>query len=471
MSETSPWYVPAGHLAQWSARPTREIPGRGGHAGVRFPVPEVDALVALAHSLTRAGERWSAVPAHQRIEAVATTAASLRAEDSRLRRAALDAGAGWTGRAPDMLEESFDFFLGKLTRAELAREAERAGLLATPAERLPRLTAHWLAGNTPWAGLESLVAACLAGSASLVKLARGEPFFPSALARALAAAHPALGAALAILYWKGGEAPALEDALVAECQALVAFGDDATVESLAARAAPRAASGALRFVGHGHRLSVAVLASEAWRGRDEAAAWAERVAYDHALEDQEGCLSPRGVYLVGPDEAGAGTAAVHFALHVAEAMAGLERRWPRAAIPAVEAAQVQQLRRLAELSGDDLWQSPETTAWTVRLDRSDRFEPAPAARFVWLHRVASFEAAARAMAPAASRLAALGWGAPRACAEELPRELRALAPGFVAPVGRMQRPPLGWNHDGASDLEWLVRPPSPSPRAAGERSS
>jgi hypothetical protein len=208
-------------------------------------------------------------------------------------------------------------------------------------------------------------------------------------------------------------------------------------------------------VPHGHRVSVAGLGEGAWREAPER--FAERVAYDHVLEDQEGCLSPRSVYLVGAEDGRARADAGRFAGAVADALRAYEQRWPRAPIAPEEAARVHQLRSVVELRGG--WVAhPGSTAWTVALDPDPTFEPSPAARFVRLCRVASSGEMARLLEPARGRLAALAWsdsGDETGC---LPGELAAVAPGYLPLAGRMQRPPLGWSHDGASDLEWLLEP-------------
>lgn len=426
---------------------------------VKVPVlaaPPADAagMAKFAAALRAAGERWSAVPLGERIEAVARAATVLSDSGSPLRREAVEGFTASSGRARAMTEESLDFFLGKLTGDALAAEARRVGVAARQSAA-PRLTAHWLAGNTPWAGLESVAAACLAGSASFVKAARAEPHFARAWTSALAAAHPSLGAALAVSHAPGGSDRATEDALFAACDALVVFGEDATIEALRARVRQRAA-GALRFVPHGHRLSVAALGRGAWRRR----ASYMRVALDHAVEDQDGCLSPRSVYLIGEDDAAARQDADDFADSLALAMAFLELRWPRGPVAPEDAARVQQLRAAAEFSGRRVVR-PQSTAWTVLLDDEATFEPAPAARFVWLRRVASADALALVLEPVRGRLAAFAYGDEPGDAGALPPVLAAIAPGYRPRVGTMQRPPLGWNHDGASDLEWLLGAPSP----------
>lgn len=462
MTVMEPQLVVAGYVPVHGPRlPHRELAApesgrRGRHLAL---TPET--IAPLLEGLQEAALHWGVVPLAECAQAVADAAEQLRRPEHPGRRAGLAACAAWTGRAEGMLADSLDFFLGKLQRDTLLEEAGRCGLRRGADEHraeAPALVLHWLAGNTPWAGLESLVAAALAGSSSLVKVARAEPVFASVFAQSLATAHPVLATALTVVSWDGALDTALDERLFPACDAVVAFGSDATVRSLQARAARAAGKRGPRFVAHGHRLSAILLGEDAWRP-ETLERTAAGVALDHVLEDQTGCLSPRAVLLVGDSKRAADNA---FALaeRIAAALEQWERRWPRSPIPAAEAVRVQQVRESRRMRGAGLWSPPDTTAWTVLLDAVPAggapFEPAPEARFVQLLRCASLDDAIRSLLPARgvlSTLACDGWvEAPAAVGAVR----RALAPDRLCSPGTMQRPPLGWNHDGASDLALLL---------------
>ena len=447
--------------------PVRELTSPATGSPGRHLLLTTEAAESLLETLASAASAWRAVPLPQRATAIARAAEALRRPGHPGRRQALAAGAAWTGRAEGMLADSLDFFLGKLRRHALLEEAKRCGLESTAEARdggAPALVLHWLAGNTPWAGLESLAVATLGGSASLVKVARAEPVFASMFAQALAASHPILAEALVVAYWDGATDTALDSVLAARLAAVVAFGSDASIRSLHARFGRGGTSGysggwPRRFIAHGHRLSVAVLGEAAWRA-GESSALAERVALDHVLEDQSGCLSPRGVYLVGEIGEENRAEAAHLAHQVATALEVWERRWPRAPIATHEAVRVQQLRDVARLRGGRVWAPPDATAWTVLLETGaaaeEAFEPSPEARFVHLRHCASLETALASLRPLRGVLSTVACdGFPPA--EEAARKLaRDLAPDRLCATGTMQRPPLGWNHDGASDLALLL---------------
>jgi hypothetical protein len=94
---------------------------------------------------------------------------------------------------------------------------------------------------------------------------------------------------------------------------VVATGSDETIAEVSRRVPVDA-----RFVGYGHRLSVAALAGEAF---DDPAS-ALDLALDISLWDQLGCLSPVAIYCEARDPQ-------PFASALAEALADVGTRVPR----------------------------------------------------------------------------------------------------------------------------------------------
>ncbi|MBO0706166.1 MAG: acyl-CoA reductase, partial [Candidatus Dormibacteraeota bacterium] len=178
----------------------------------------------------------------------------------------------------------------------------------------PDLVVHSFAGNTPGLPAQSLIASLLAKSASLGKVATGEPVFASLFARSLAEVEPALGACVAVTYWPSS-AEDVAAAAFGEGQAVVAYGTDEAIAGVRRLASPRA-----RFIEYGHRVSLGLLCRERL-GTADTADLAERAAYDVARFDQQGCLSPHLLYV---EEGGEVDAAAF-----AEALAGALERWSR----------------------------------------------------------------------------------------------------------------------------------------------
>jgi hypothetical protein len=433
------WYVPPARRATWNALPRRSL-RFGSERTLEFPEPRRADLELLAHDLVRAS------PPNGREAIQRVSSRFLDAKNPR-RLQALDQLATVTGRAPAMLEESFDHLFRAWSDPPREPHARAAHLVA------PRLVYHVLAGNVPWAGVESLFAAVLAGSASLVKLSSREPVLAGLVARALAEEDPGWATALAVLHWPGGD-HALEEAALAEADAVVAYGDNDTVADYAKRLAHRIASGRVLFVPRGHRVSVALLGPGVLASEETAREAALSLALDVACEDQEGCLSPGAIYLVRG--AAAGVPPQRFATLLADEMASRERLWPRRVLTASEGAAVQQARSAAEFQGHGLWAPEGSTAWTVVLEEDAAFDPAPAARFARVRVVDTMAQAIAALVPARgliSTVGVAGWSKD----EELASALTSVAPGRVCPLGAMQRPPAGWNHEGTSDLAALLR--------------
>lgn len=423
---TRTWWVPSSRQATWEALSQRSL------CGLAFPEPRVAEMEQLVHGLAMPARR-----VEERAEVIRRVARRFA------RGEALDLLTAITGRARGMLEASMDHLLGEWASPEAAARALGAFARGLDEGRVavPRLTYHVLAGNVPWAGVDSLFAATLVGSASLVKLSSHEPVLAGLVARALAEEDREIGEALAVLHWPGGSR-ALEEVALQEADAVIAFGDNAAVADYAARLAHRIAAGRTRFVARGHRVSAAVIGP---RATDE---HAEALALDVVSEDQEGCLSPQAIYLVGMGEP------ERFAERLAAALERYEENWPRAGDTAL-AASIQQERAAAGFAGARVIAPPESTAWTVVVDRTPTFVPAPAGRFARLRVVDSLAQAVAALAPARGLVSTIGI----AGFDGAPRALSALAPGRVCAVGKMQRPPAGWNHEGASDaaalLQWI----------------
>ena len=156
--------------------------------------------------------------------------------------------------------------------------------------RGPGRQLHVLAGSVPTSGIFSMICALLVKSPVLVKTSKHDPLFPALFAQALADVEPRLAAAMAVLPWSGGD-EAIERAAMSGAGAVVAYGSDATVEVLRCRVPTNS-----RFLGYGTKLSIAAITREALSVFD-ARTTASRAAWDVALFDQQGCLSPQVLFV------------------------------------------------------------------------------------------------------------------------------------------------------------------------------
>ena len=287
---------------------------------------------------------------------------------------------------------------------------------------------HVVSGNTPAAGLQSLIRGLLLGAHNLCKT-------PSAGLPEIAEFRAALPAELAARVEIAGELP---DDWLARADALIVFGHDATLAHFRALARP-----GQRFIGHGHRLSFGVVFD------DPAFVSAPRAARDASLFDQQGCLSPHVFYVAG-DARG-------YAARLAEEMRAFQELEPRGRVSLADANSIRTRReelafRAAQGEPVALWQSDGSTAWTVAFDATPGFPRSPLNRFVFVKPLPADLAGELREVRAHLSCAGL-WPATRAHA-------RALAPHGVSrlcPLGRMQSPPWTWLQDGAPALAPLVR--------------
>lgn len=361
-------------------------------------------------------------------------------QDRFRRRALAEVGAA-TGYAPGFIEAGIDHVMGQLAhglrawvQAELpAREVRRPGLRSR--WHPPRITLFLFAGNVPGVPAPDIAGALAIGSAALCKVAAGEPHFAPIFIESIAAADGELGESAAALYWPGSSEAHLEAAL-RHAEAVVAYGSDESVRSVAARVKP-----GLPFLAYGHRLSLAVVGPGA--PRDAPA----RAAFDVAAFDQQGCVSPHVIYVAGD--------APRFAAALAAELERLQAVHSRAPVSLAEAAAIRRVRDEAEFkAGATLFASGDT-GWTVVCDEDDRaFRPSPLGRTVRVHPLAGIDELPDLLRPARRYLQTCAFAG---AAEDAERLAELIGVTRICPLGRAQYPPIAWQHDGQPVLSRLVR--------------
>jgi hypothetical protein len=401
------------------------------------------------------------------IETLADVADHWRDPHNPLRQLALQDGPAATGFSAPTLARGLDQFFGQLT-ADHLRQLVLQDLghlnrldrfVATEPEhqtrRLaratsPELLVHVTAGNLPVPALMSIVLGLLIRSAQFVKCATGTSFLPRLLAHSIHDRDPKIAACLEIAEWPGGQTP-LETVLFEQADCVTATGRDETLDILRRRLPART-----RFVGYGHRVSFGYLSRE-MLSPSEARQLARAAACDVSAWDQSGCLSPHLFYV----ETGGTTGPRDFAALLATALAEREPLEPRGPLPPADAAEISTRRAVYELRAaqspeTQLWQSPESTAWTVIYEEDPRFQTSCLNRFVYVKPARNLAEALQQSAAFSGRISTVGLAA---CGDQLHQLTGALAHWGVAricPLGRMQEPALPWRHDGRPALNELV---------------
>ena len=369
-----------------------------------------------------------------------------------------------TGLSPPMLrhvlplvfEEYRGERLGALLDAELGGRdgLDRAVASDGGSHRAigPKLSVHVLAGNLPGAGLDGTIFSLLVKSAVLVKAASAEPVLPALFARSLATVDPELGACLRVVHWPGGRAD-LENAAFGRADLVVASGSDASLASIRGRLGADT-----RFIGYGHKLSFGLVTRAGLADRGALAHWSRAAAYDVAVYDQLGCLSPQLVYV----EEGGPVSPREFASALADDLAAWQITLPRGAMPTEAGSAVRRLRDRAEwqaLAGKDvvLHVSPDGTDWTVIYEADPTFAPSPLYRTVHVKPLHGPAHLAELLADWRPYLEAAGIAADPDEAARLGELLAGLGVSRVCPLGKMQRPPLNWCRGGRPRIGDFVR--------------
>lgn len=314
----------------------------------------------------------------------------------------------------------------------------------------PQLLVHVAAGNLPNPALMSLTLGLLTRSAQFMKCASGASYLPRLFAHSIYEADPKLGACLELAEWRGGKAD-LEAALFGEADAVTATGSDEALAAIRARV-PAAA----RFLGYGQRVSMEYVTREGLR-EETIAQLIASVADDVIAWDQNGCLSPHVIYV---EEKGQ-VESDKFAEQLAVELMRREMAEPRGPIPVAAAADIAARRSLYETlaahRGDvKLWQSQNTTAWTVVFEHDVRFRLSPLNRFVFVKPVPDLATVMQGVDELKGKISTVAVATSPERLREIARQLARWGVTRICRPGRMQNPPLTWRHDGRPALGDLV---------------
>lgn len=386
------------------------------------------ALERVARHLgTRGGEALAGLGGDQICDAWSRAMAELMDPDS-VTRQRLDPGLASGARlSPPALTAALDAMLGGFTGAPARRLIERGHRTRRGERDEPAgLAVAIVAGNIPGLAVQVVLPALAAGKPLLVKSPSREPLFAAALIRLLAKHEPAMAQSLAAVTWAGGD-ETLERPVLDLADTLVAFGHVETLADLDRRFAGR-------LVALGPKLSIAVVSGDA----DPTIAGRE-LATDVALFEQRGCLSVQTVFTEADP--------LELATALGSGLEALAESWPPPPLEPALAAEVQQLRRVTELSGGSCLDLPARTGTVLvapAAAATERYalEPLPGGRTVRIQPIASLDRLADLLEPWRNVIqgaALAGDGAWRAV-----DDLAELGVSRMARTGELQRPDALW---------------------------
>jgi hypothetical protein len=380
-------------------------------------------------------------------EVLARAAAMWRDRNYPRRRDAIAEIARQAGYSVALIDESLDALLKPFSHAALSSLAEKVSR-AGRADR-PSVLGFIMAGNVAGAGLHEIAIGLVAGAGMLIKTASTEPVFFDQFARTLAELDREVASRIAVFNWSRARED-LTVAMAANCDRMVAYGDDATIDLLRNQPA---------VIGFGSRVSGAVVAPNAMLpGRVDAIA--EALARDVVLFEQLGCLSLHHVFVVSRSAG----AARDFAARIAVALERLGDSIPPAKIPLRDAAEILGLRERARwrrIAGEsiELFEGPRLE-WTVILEPEsigdNSFIVSPGFRTVHVTGVRDENQVRASIAARSTRIEAIAVAGDDAETRRLAAMLSALGISYVAAPGEMQSPPLLWRHGGGVFLDMMV---------------
>jgi hypothetical protein len=396
----------------------------------------------IASAVTRVrGAAKLELDANRMAGALAQAFALWRSRDYARRRDALAAIAHSAGYSVAMLENSIDALLKPFTEDALKSMAAR--ISANGAVDRPKTVGFIVAGNVAGAGIHEIAIALIAGAGVLIKTASAEPVFFAEFARTLAEVDRGAGARIEVLQWSRARTD-LTAALIVDCDRVVAYGDDATIESLRNRP---------NVIGFGSRVSAAVVVPGADASQNERVA--QLLARDVALFEQLGCLSLHQVFVVSPAEG----AAREFAIRMSKALERLGESMPPARVPLRDAAEIRAVRervRWRAIAGEpvELFEGRELQ-WTVVFEpRADLFRVSPGFRAVHvtgMRHPAEFRDFFAGVSGQIEAMAVAGDDS-----GDLRTTIRAMGIPYVCAAGEMQSPPFHWRHGGGRFLDLMV---------------
>jgi hypothetical protein len=306
----------------------------------------------------------------------------------------------------------------------------------------PAVLLQVLAGNVPGVAITATVRAQLVRSGVLCKLPEAEPGLLPLFARVLADEDPLLGRCVAATWWPGASFPAAWREWVRQAGKAVVYGGAPAVEAVRAGVPAHT-----DVVVYGPRTGVAVLLA------DRPASAAAALARDICAYDQQGCVSPRLVYVIGED-------LVTFPDELASALAERTRRHPPPVPTDDEAMAIRAARASFEFTGYESGRSGlntpgEELTWTVLwgAEASAHSENLP--RVAWVHPVPDLPALEALLQPIRGRIQAIGYAGSEGM-DGLAEAASRLGVSRVAPLGTMAWPPPDWRHEGKHQLLPLI---------------
>lgn len=358
-----------------------------------------------------------------------------------------------TGFSDAMIRRAIPYQLeplrGPHLRTLLDEEIGEKAFRADRPDEIPNLIVHVLPGNLPGLAAIPVALSLSLKSAVLVKAASGDRVFPELWARSIREVDAELGACVAACYWTGGDRPC-EEVAFAAADLVVASGDDASVADARERCPNR-------FIGHGHRISFAIVTREVLADALLSEEAADGLGLDVALWDQRGCLSPQVCFLESTFQE-----AQRFALRLADAFERHARLLPPRRLSVAEQVAVRRFRDEAEWENiggrrRDLLHPNGALHWSIAVETEPVFRPTPLCRSLRILPLSEIGEISEALRPVRPFLQAAGLACPISRHDKIVNLLTRAGASRVSALGEMQKPPLAWRQGGRPRIaDWVA---------------
>ncbi|MBK1790720.1 acyl-CoA reductase [Persicirhabdus sediminis] len=292
---------------------------------------------------------------------------------------------------------------------------------------------HIVSGNTPHGGMQSLLNGLILGAYNFVKT-------PSGGLPELEAYVDALPTELKSLVTLS---PTIPDSWWARADAVIATGSDASMAEIQKKIQP-----GQKFITHGHKLSIGIIAEPAGKSLRELA---QLAVNDICRYNQHGCLSSQAIYVKSSDQ----LSVREFANQLADVMAEYEIQNPRGEIDISSAGAISNARETyrflaANCPDADIWQSADDTSWTVIYEQSPVLKASPLNRFIYVRPLPDD------LSQLGPELRYLSTAAVHPFTAEVAESFSHLPASRLCALGESQNPTLFWHHDGYASIAELV---------------
>lgn len=394
------------------------------HESLEFPAPTASSLKKILKKLEHHRKTYlEKVSLEEIILSLDQVVRLWLNPKSHTRREAVKLLSLTTGFSKNVISEGLDLAFREVGKTKL-----QASLKKLSEFPRPRLSVFIFAGVIPTPMIFDIFLGLLLKSAIFVKSPSRSPLFPMLLARSIEKVNLALGRCIAAFWWPGGEKN-LEKILFKKADLIHGYGNDETIKKIRPQI-PRSKI----FLSFGHKISFGVLGKEEMIP-SKAKMLANKAAYDIALYDQQGCMSPHVIYI----EEGGKIKPADWAKLLAGSMQKISRRLPPAKISFGEASQIHQIRGLNIRPGQFCFSSHPRTDWTVIYEENADFHFSCLNRVIFIKPIFRIADLSEILKKQRGHFQVLGCGVSPERKESIQKIFQKLKIPILKPIGEMQK--------------------------------